>query len=427
MSIANQITRINANIAAAYDACDEKHATMPQAQNSANLADTIGSIPTGAEIAEKTVNFRDYDGRVLYAYTASQIAAMSELPAAAGFHENLTFDGWNRTLAQINSFLTKHPGYRIDVGAMYHYANNDVRFFIRIPNNRNLSVPLNFSVSGGSVSVDWGDGSTTVETGTTSHTYSPSSYPAEYMIKVTVEGNASVTWAQHIFGTTMYKLMLTKAEIGFGNISDSAFEACESLRYIAFSKRITDPGNSALSSCSSLQTVVIPDSISYLKQYLFYFCTSLKAIVLPNSIFGIGPYAFYSCRALQSIVFNDPSFFSIDESAFSDCRSLPHLFFPKQSTIKQVTDDCSSLQAIIIPDSVTKIKRYAFYDCENLIMVDMTEFTDVNSIPVLEERTSFPSSNSDLRFAFSSQAVLDAFAAATNWSLFASKFIVKDW
>lgn len=47
MSIASEITRINTNIAAAYSACDNKGATMPQTQNSANLANTIGSISSG--------------------------------------------------------------------------------------------------------------------------------------------------------------------------------------------------------------------------------------------------------------------------------------------------------------------------------------------------------------------------------------------
>lgn len=47
MSISSEITRINQNIASAYTACNNKGATMPQTQNSSNLAATITSIPTG--------------------------------------------------------------------------------------------------------------------------------------------------------------------------------------------------------------------------------------------------------------------------------------------------------------------------------------------------------------------------------------------
>lgn len=55
MSIASEITRINNNISAAYTACNNKGATMPQTQNSANLATTIGTITTGS-----TANYKEF-------------------------------------------------------------------------------------------------------------------------------------------------------------------------------------------------------------------------------------------------------------------------------------------------------------------------------------------------------------------------------
>lgn len=47
MSIASEITRINNNISAAYTACNNKGATMPITQDSANLATCISSISGG--------------------------------------------------------------------------------------------------------------------------------------------------------------------------------------------------------------------------------------------------------------------------------------------------------------------------------------------------------------------------------------------
>lgn len=46
MTIASEITRINNNIASAYTALSDKGATLPATQNSANLVNTIGSLPT---------------------------------------------------------------------------------------------------------------------------------------------------------------------------------------------------------------------------------------------------------------------------------------------------------------------------------------------------------------------------------------------
>lgn len=48
MSIASEINRIKSNIANAYTNCNLKGATMPDAQNSANLAETINSIASGS-------------------------------------------------------------------------------------------------------------------------------------------------------------------------------------------------------------------------------------------------------------------------------------------------------------------------------------------------------------------------------------------
>lgn len=52
MSIASEIQRIKTNIANAYTTAGNKSATLPQNQNSANLANAINSIPTGRDWSE---------------------------------------------------------------------------------------------------------------------------------------------------------------------------------------------------------------------------------------------------------------------------------------------------------------------------------------------------------------------------------------
>ena len=44
MSITSEITRIQTNIANAYDAAEAKGATLPTTKNSENLSNTIASI-----------------------------------------------------------------------------------------------------------------------------------------------------------------------------------------------------------------------------------------------------------------------------------------------------------------------------------------------------------------------------------------------
>lgn len=56
MSVANEIERISGNIAAAYAAAGAKGATMPDVQNSANLAATINTVQGGGGGAVTSVN-----------------------------------------------------------------------------------------------------------------------------------------------------------------------------------------------------------------------------------------------------------------------------------------------------------------------------------------------------------------------------------
>lgn len=50
MSISNEIQKLQTNLANSYEACNDKGATMPASQNFDNLADCIGSIPTGSTL-----------------------------------------------------------------------------------------------------------------------------------------------------------------------------------------------------------------------------------------------------------------------------------------------------------------------------------------------------------------------------------------
>ena len=119
LSIASEITRINNNVAAAYSVCESKGADMPQQQNSSNLADTIDSIPSGRDddIASKYINFVDYDGTILYAYSQNELQAITELPPLPQ-REGMICTGWNRTLLSL-----KENDLPDIVGAIYSPAD----------------------------------------------------------------------------------------------------------------------------------------------------------------------------------------------------------------------------------------------------------------------------------------------------------------
>lgn len=75
----------------------------------------------------------------------------------------------------------------------------------------------------------------------------------------------------------------------------------------------------------------------------------------------IEEWAFYGCTSLQSIVIPN-SVTEIGVRAFSGCTSLQSIVIP--DSVTQIGElafsDCSSVQSIIIPDSVTRIERGHF-------------------------------------------------------------------
>lgn len=59
MSITSEINRIKTNIANAYSAINNKGGTIPQNENTENLANAIGSISTGIDTSDATATASD--------------------------------------------------------------------------------------------------------------------------------------------------------------------------------------------------------------------------------------------------------------------------------------------------------------------------------------------------------------------------------
>ena len=105
MTLSGEITRIQTNIANAYEALNAKGATIPQTPTSDYLADTIATVPQGGgggggfsdeleEIPEGKyrVRFFDYDGELLSStfYNLNDEITAPEVKS----HPYLTFDRW---------------------------------------------------------------------------------------------------------------------------------------------------------------------------------------------------------------------------------------------------------------------------------------------------------------------------------------------
>ena len=158
------------------------------------------------------------------------------------------------------------------------------------------------------------------------------------------------------------------------SIGSYAFSGCSSLTSVMIPNSVTSIGGSAFSGCSSLTSVTIPNSVTSIGDDTFYNCSSLTSVTIPNSVTSIGASAFYNCSSLTSITIPN-SVTSIGNYAFSGCSGLVSVTIP--NSVTSIGDRafryCSGLTSVTIPNSVTSIGDRAFRYCSSLTSVYISD------------------------------------------------------
>lgn len=435
MSITSEINRIKTNIANTYIVASNKGATLPEVQNSANLASTIEEIPNSGgipvNVKRKDVNFFDYDGTLLYSYTLNELQALTELPPLPS-HDGLVCQGWNWTLENI-----KAEEKETDVGAMYITDDGKTRLYIRIASDGRMNVPLCFrqSVTNG-VEVDWGDSSgieTFAGSGTTDilprHQYSAI---GDYVITLNPLNGCVLTLGANnssycVMGPNSnenkaYKNMLTKVEVGknITNMGSYTFSECRLLSSITIPKEVTSIGGNVFEDSYFLSNITIPTGVTQISEYSFYYCQS-KNIIIPKEVTFIGNYAFKFCWSIASITL-PKGIICTNYETFRGCYSLMGITISDGESEIQNSSfyECKSLSNIKFPSSIRTISSASFYNCYSIAYYDFSTHT---SIPGLSSTTAFRNIASDCKIIVPDD-LYDDWIVATNWSAYAS-YIVK--
>ena len=355
------------------------------------MAAAIEAIQTGGgggstPVFGNAITFYDYDGTILYAYTRAQAQALSALPDAPA-HNGLVFSGWTHTLEQIKATKTV-----LKVGATYATDDGTTRIYIHLEDGR-TSPMLGLGVNG-TVSVDWGDGSTpnntltgtnvSVVKWTPSHNYAVA---GDYVIKLTVSGSARI--------------------IGIG---DSKTFSCL-LRYSSS----PDERNKVYQR--AIRKIELGNNIS-IGTYAFSLCNSLRSIVIPNTVAEIGGYAFYNCYLNDIVLPNSVK--SIGEYGFRDDTTLTNIVFAGMKTFgARAFFGCSSMSNFIFPNTVSSIGDYAFYNCSGVKYYD---FTACTSVPTLSASSVFYNLQADCEIRVPA-SLETSWKNATNWTTYANYIV----
>lgn len=318
----------------------------------------------GGSVPESDVNFYDYDGTCVAAYTAADFANLTEMPANPDrTSEGLTAQGWNWSLADAKACVAECG--RLAIGQMYITTDGKTHIYIHLGEGR-TSPMLGIGLKG-TVDVDWGDGTahdTLTGTSATRTVYTPThqyASPGDYCIKIEPSSSAQIS----ILGTNASSAY--SSLIRFGNSPDKRNQHYQmSVKSVQLGRGVISLGECAFRECQSFESISIPVSVESLGTYAFYNCRALKAAVLPTNITGYSNGMFQSCSSLRHVSLNK-KITLFQSNAFQNVNLDSMPIHSGVTLIESSAFRYNYLAtSVTIPSSVTSIESNAFADCYGL-------------------------------------------------------------
>lgn len=372
------------------------------------------------------IRFFDYDGTLVASYTAVP-ASLPSVPS----HTGLTNGTWNYTLQQVTTQFNAMG--TCDVGANYTTSSGATEIDVEFVDSARLSPYLRFAVKG-TVTIDWGDGSTIENvTGTSlsiqknnQHTYSQA---GNYTIKLTLSSGTAYAMYANSSGYTLlhnnindvsanrvYSSCVKSVRIGNScELSVNALYGLPALQSVSIPSTANITSSLTFNSSYALMHVAFPPTTT---SFATNACSALKTVSIPPNA-TIGTNTFYQCYALERVSLPSGTT-SIGTSAFSTCYILQNVVIPTDVTAISMStfSGCHSLSVVTIPSGVTSIGSSAFSNCYGVKEYHILPTTP----PTLSNINAFNNISSDCVIYVPSASLSD-YQTTSNWATYASRMV----
>lgn len=400
----------------------------------AKITGTLDTTPP----EESDINFWDYDGTLLYAWTFAELATKTELPPLPS-HDGLICQGWNWTLQDI-----KDAGRELDIGALYITDDGKTRLYVDVDTETWDDFVLNYwQDPRNATTVDWGDGTTPETKNADSwiehrHVYASS---GSYVITMSVKEGTTMQLGNGSNGRMLIAngetdmgrcAMLTKVEIGerMTRVTERAFYATM-LKSISVPAGVLFEPYRTFEEVTSIRAVTAAFSPAIIQT--FYNCPNLRAIASTKGTTQSDDYTITN-TAVRQINFDMTAAYNAQAlervhikavngqvGSFKSCLSLLEVTIPADATtfVAAAFQGDHALRRVTCLGDIASIPAQVFQRCYPLRFVDFTRCT---AVPTLANVNAFDETHPQLEIRVPA-SLADAWKAATNWSSLADHIV----
>lgn len=174
---------------------------------------------------------------------------------------------------------------------------------------------------------------------------------------------------------------------GLTAMPEYMFYSCSSLESVRLGKNIKKIGGWSFNRCTALSKINFPDGLTDIGTSVFSYCVNLRSIELPDTLERIGGSAFGGCANLETIRFGNSSPTIASSAFFVDGGTNAKVYIESIEAWCNTTFAWASsnpagvgselylnnklITDLVIPETVTEIKNYAFQELEHIKTVTL--------------------------------------------------------